>query len=215
MAKKLVLNGLDCFLLPQKAMYIAKHQLLVISDWHLGKLKHFRKEGFFVPAPNVMEELSRLDTLLNALEVKQVVFLGDLFHSKLNSDWEQFCIYTKAKPNITFTLTKGNHDILDDAHWERSALRIVDHLLLEEGIVLSHEPLRGLESHIINVVGHIHPGCQIFLAGRQSFRLPCFHLENRVLTLPAFGKFTGLHILPKTSLTKVYAIVDQSVLELP
>ncbi len=199
MAKKLVLNGLDCFLLPQKAMYIAKHQLLVISDWHLGKLKHFRKEGFFVPAPNVMEELSRLETLLNALEVKQVVFLGDL----------------KAKPNITFTLTKGNHDILDDAHWERSALRIVDHLLLEEGIVLSHEPLRGLESHIINVVGHIHPGCQIFLAGRQSFRLPCFHLENRVLTLPAFGKFTGLHILPKTSLTKVYAIVDQSVLELP
>ncbi|MVZ66934.1 ligase-associated DNA damage response endonuclease PdeM [Sphingobacterium sp. DK4209] len=215
MAKKVVLCGLDCFLLPQKALYIPKHQLLVISDWHLGKLMHFRKEGIFVPAPAVSEELSRLDLLLAELAVEQVLFLGDLFHSKLNSEWEEFCQYTHSKPHIQFTLTNGNHDILSDAHWGRSALRIVDHVLLEEGLLFSHEPLAGLDNHIINVVGHIHPGCQVFLSGRQTFRLPCFHFENRVLTLPAFGKYTGLHILRKTPQNRVYAIVDQSVMELP
>ncbi len=60
---------------------------------------------------------------------------------------------------------------------------------------------------------HIHPGCVIETKGRQSFRLPCFHLKNKQLTLPAFGKYTGLHISPKDADTQIFAIVNDAVIE--
>ncbi len=215
MAKRLELNGLECYLLPQRAFYIAKYQMLLVSDWHLGKLKHFRAEGLFVPAPAIQEELARLDAILNEIPVKQVVFLGDLFHSKLNSDWHLFCQYLQGKTGISFSLTVGNHDILNDEDWHRAGLKLTDHILLPEGILLSHEPKAGLDGHLINIVGHVHPGCVIQTAGRQTFRLPCFHLHKQLLTLPAFGKYTGLHILPAHQEARIFAIVDQSILELP
>ncbi len=214
MAKRIELNGLEMYLLPQKALYIPSYQLLVISDWHLGKLSHFRREGLFVPAPAAEEEFERLDILLQELQVKDVVFLGDLFHSQWNSDWEKLKAYINlhAQQTLRFTLTKGNHDILKDHHFENFSLRVKSEVILSEGIVLSHEPLPDLPNYMVNIVGHIHPGCLIGAGARQSFRLPCFHFKDRVLTMPAFGKFTGLHIMKPEPQADIYAVVNDAVI---
>ena len=214
MAKKIILNGLEVFLLPQKGLYIPSYEMLVISDWHLGKLNHFRRSGFFVPSPDPQEEFDRLNLILNDLQVKEVVFLGDLFHSSWNEDWEKFKLFVNSYfHKIDFTLTKGNHDILADHHFLQINLKVKEEVILSEGVILSHEPINGLPAYMYNIVGHIHPGCLIETKGRQSFKLPCFHLENRILTMPAFGKFTGLYLMEKSISAKVFAIVHDAVIE--
>lgn len=214
MAKRIELNGLELFLLPQKVIYIPKYKKLIISDWHLGKLTHFRKEGIFVPSPAIEEELERLNLLINELDIKEIVFLGDLFHSIWNADWEKFKSYINhiSKQAIKCTLTKGNHDILSDNHFYNMEIQVIKEIVLSEGIVLSHEPIIGLPHYMYNIVGHIHPGCLIEVGARQSFKLPCFFLQDNVLTMPAFGKFTGLYLVKKAVNNTIYAIVNDSVI---
>jgi metallophosphoesterase superfamily enzyme len=46
------------------------------------------------------------------------------------------------------------------------------------------------------LAGHLHPG--VVLGGRahDRLRLPCFHFGPRSGVLPAFGEFTGMHVVP-------------------
>ncbi len=214
MAKRIVLNGLDCFMLPQKVLYIPDYRLLVVSDWHLGKLTHFRKEGIFIPPVQINEEIDRMELLLEELPVERVVLLGDLFHSEWNEDWRQFTFFIQRYPHISFVLTKGNHDILAIDHWREAKIKVVPQYVLKEGLVFSHEPQPDLPNYMINIVGHVHPGCLLKVKGRQSFRLPCFHLAERILTLPAYGKWTGVQVLPQVEGVRFFPIINDEVLEL-
>lgn len=215
MAKKITLNTIELFLMPQKCVFIPQYQLLVISDWHLGKLSHFRKEGLFIPQNKVQLELEQLGELLQELPVRKVVFLGDLFHSDFNHDWDAFISYISTFPHVEFVLTKGNHDILPDFIWKQNTIiKQQEYVLLAEGLLLSHEPLPDLPAYMYNMVGHIHPGCVMETKGRQRFRLPCYYLRDSVLTLPAFGKYTGLHIVSKDDNAQIFAIVNDVVLEI-
>jgi len=212
MAKKLELNGVEVFLLPQKAVFIPQYHLLIISDWHLGKLGHFRQEGLFIPPMQLANEFARLEEMLLELPVKNVIFLGDLFHSNWNTEWDDFVSFLKKYPQIEFILTKGNHDILPRDMFN-TCLKIKESYVLSEGVVFSHQPIHGLPDHIYNVVGHVHPGCLVTTKGRQHFRLPCFHLKDKVLTVPAFGKWTGLCLLDKEEDNRLFAVVNDAVLE--
>jgi len=214
MAKKIVFNQIDIFLLAQRALYIPQYGVLVVSDWHLGKLKHFRSEGLFVPTGNMIDELATLDQLIHEWKATKVVFLGDLFHSKWNSDWEKLAEYCTERADIAFLLTKGNHDIIPIEIVEKSLIQFQDSICLGTDLVLSHEPLADLPSQVLNIVGHIHPGFAVRGKGRQVFRLPCFHLHKQILTVPAFGKWTGLHLLKPDQEARFFVIIDRDVLEI-
>ncbi|MFD1768907.1 ligase-associated DNA damage response endonuclease PdeM [Sphingobacterium suaedae] len=214
MSKKINLNGLDVFLMPQKVVFIPRYDMIILSDWHIGKLGHFRKEGLFVPPMQLEEEFARLAVLVEELLIRQVVFLGDLFHSSWNYEWDEFQKFLGRYPGIRFTLTRGNHDILPDALWRKSILHVKEHVLLSEGILFSHEPMPNLDKGIINVVGHLHPGCEVATRGRQFFKLPCFYWEEGVLTLPAFGRWTGLFLVGKRYNNRIFAVVGNEVVEL-
>ena len=214
MVKKITLNRLEIHLLAERALFIPHYDMLVISDWHLGKLGHFRKEGLFVPPMQLEQEFERLAALLENTNCKQVVFLGDLFHSDYNYEWDQLVLFLNKYPEIKFILTTGNHDILAQKHLLASPIQQEKQIRLAEGIVLSHEPIRQLDSHWINIVGHIHPGCEIIAKGRQRFRMPCFVLESDRLTMPAFGQWTGLYIIPKAEHNRIFPILNTTVAEL-
>ncbi|MGO3164188.1 MAG: ligase-associated DNA damage response endonuclease PdeM [Sphingobacteriaceae bacterium] len=216
MNKRIELNGVDLWLLPERALYIPEEKALIISDWHLGKLRHFRSEGLFVPDPGIGSELERLDRLLKQYAVTRLIFLGDLFHSRWNKDWDTFKSYATRLNNsgIKLELTRGNHDILDPEHFRGMSMLVSDSIVFKGDILLSHDRLM-LRSPRTQIVGHIHPGCLIDVGARQSFKLPCFHLQDRILTLPAFGLYTGLHILKNTSDSRLFPIVTDCVLELP
>ncbi len=213
MAKTLEWRGIELKLLSSRVLYIPLYHILVVSDWHLGKLGHFRKEGLFVPAMQLQEEFDRFGRIVEQYSVQKVVFLGDLFHSTHNSEWDALMRYLQQFSTIEFILTKGNHDILSGLPLDQSPLMVVDYLELVEGIVLSHEPIPTGHA-VLNIVGHIHPGAEIHGRGRQRFRLPCFHLHENVLTLPAFGRWTGLHIIKKRADNRLFPIMANEVIEL-
>ncbi|WP_437921348.1 ligase-associated DNA damage response endonuclease PdeM [Sphingobacterium sp. LRF_L2] len=213
MSKKLILNGVEIYLLPQKAAFLPAYRMLIVSDWHVGKLGHFRKEGLFVPQMHLQEDFSRLDLLINELSVLQVVFLGDLFHSDWNYEWDELHNFLRKFPQVNFKLTLGNHDMLPESFRTQSIISVQNSILLDEGLILSHQPLQERSDFLYNIVGHIHPGYEIMMLGRQYYRVPCFLLENKVLTLPAFGRWTGLHLMSKNRYNRIFSIAGNEVLE--
>jgi len=49
--------------------------------------------------------------------------------------------------------------------------------------------------------------------GRQSLRLPCFFMGSKIGILPAFGVFTGLHVLHPEPEDRVFLIAEKNIVE--
>lgn len=214
MGKTIRLMDTNFTLLPERALLVPDYHTLVVADWHLGKGTHFRKAGIFMPSASVDNDVLRIQLLLDSHAVHTVVFLGDLFHSDLNSEWHVFERFRAANPSIRFILTRGNHDILPDDILENAAVDIMPSYSIAPHIYCSHHPTDGTVAGQLHIAGHVHPGCLVSNAGRQMYRLPCFYHHGQTLLLPAFGTLTGLHLLPHRSGARVYPIVGGNVWEL-
>ena len=62
--------------------------------------------------------------------------------------------------------------------------------------------------------GHVHPGVKLKGAGLQQLKMPCFYQSRNQLILPAFGAFTGLHILTPKEGDCVYITSGKEVMEI-
>lgn len=208
---EITLAGTIIQLLPQKALFLPEHSLLVLGDLHLGKAMHFRKAGIFMPAASAADDYTMLHRLFQAYQPRQVFFLGDLFHSLHNSEWQQFGQLLDQYPGISFTLIRGNHDILKDSEYRQIGLQVVEGALRIDDLIFAHEPMAEVPEGAINIAGHIHPGCVLRGLGRQSLTLPCFYLSGQTFLLPAFGRLTGLHVLSRDRATSVFAVLPERV----
>lgn len=197
-------------LLPEKAVWLPQHRMLLVADLHLGKITHFRKAGLYMPAVNDRADLEIIQQLINRYAPDRLVFLGDLFHSQLNSGWQQLLRFLLDHPQLQVILTKGNHDILSDDLFRQARITVVDELAAGN-LLLTHQPMNNLPKHIINIAGHIHPGYLHQAPGRQHYRLPCFYYYRQMLLLPAFGNYTGMHLLKKEPDSQIFVIAGQKI----
>ncbi|HWK56224.1 MAG TPA: ligase-associated DNA damage response endonuclease PdeM [Parapedobacter sp.] len=213
MAKTIRLIDTDLVLLPERALWLPDYRTLVVADWHLGKSTHFRKAGIFMPSASVDKDVLRIQSLLDRYAVDTVVFLGDLFHSDLNSEWLVFERFRMANPSIRFILTRGNHDILPDDLLEKAAVDVVASYSIAPHIHCTHHPEENGFAGRLNLAGHVHPGCLIPAKGRQAYRLPCFYYREQILLLPAFGSLTGLYLVQPARHARIYPIAGDQVWE--
>lgn len=214
MGKTIRLMDTNLTLLPERALLVPEYKTLVVADWHLGKGTHFRKAGIFMPPPSVEKDVQRVQALLDRHAVRTIVFLGDLFHSELNSEWHAFEKLRASNPATHFVLTRGNHDILPDELMRAAGVEVVDRYLLGPGIYGTHHPQESSPLGGLHIAGHVHPGCLVSNAARQRYRLPCFYHQGHTLLLPAFGALTGLHLMPRRPGARIYPIVGDEVWEL-
>lgn len=198
-------------LLPQKAIWWEKQKALLIADLHLGKGMHFRKAGLPLPLVSHQKDFAQLTELLETPNLEQVIFLGDLFHSSYNSDWELLGEILKDYQHLNFILVQGNHDILHKQHYQRFGFKVFDILHLGP-FLLSHEPIEKPSAY--NIYGHIHPGVKLYGKGRQKLKLPCFFFSKNHAVMPSFGKLTGLYALQPKKKDNVYVIVEDSVVKI-
>jgi len=198
-------------LLAEKAIYWADQSALLISDVHLGKISHFRKSGIGLPSAASRDNYSRIARLILDHKPTQVIFLGDLFHSTYNEEWKYFVNFINGFEDVEFILILGNHDILDDNQYQTTKLQVVIQLMLGP-FLLTHHPTE--TETAFNLCGHIHPAIRLRGASRQSVKIPCFYLTKNQCILPAFGTFTGTHILPLKDADRVYGAVDTSVIRI-
>lgn len=204
----------DLLLLPQKAIYWQQERVLIASDVHLGKVGHFRKAGIAVPRDMEQDDLAVLSDLIHEHRPETIYFLGDLFHSDMNADWDWFALWRRQFPKLKIVLIRGNHDIIHDSHYV--ALDIALHNELQVGpFLMLHHPLTEaklakLDSYAF--CGHIHPGVSLVGKGRQSLTLPCFAFGSKQAILPSFGKFTGRVAIRNAQTDRIFAVLKDKVL---
>lgn len=210
-AAQLELEGLNLILLPEKAIFIPEEKTLLLADLHLGKINHFRLAGIPLPSRANDENLERLIDVINKTRASKVVFLGDLFHSHYNHEWESLGQVLSHFPTSEFHLVLGNHDIMSQVQYERHRIKVCEELYLGP-LYLTHEVVEKSERY--NLAGHVHPGVRLTGRGRQSVTLPCFYFGKRQGLMPAFGSFTGLARVGIKKEDRVFAIADGKVLDL-
>jgi len=193
------------------AVYWEGQQTLLISDVHLGKVAHFRKHGIAIPNQAIFENFLRLNAVLDFFKPQRIIFLGDLFHSKLNNEWRLFADWVKAT-QIEIILVEGNHDIISKEKYSELNIRTFPSLLIDD-FLLTHHP--EAEDGFFNFCGHIHPGINLRGSGRQSLSLPCFFRRKNQMILPAFGEFTGNFYLMPMENDIIYAITNEAVILIP
>ena len=202
------LNGEQALLLSQKAVYITGERILLLSDLHIGKSSHFRREGVAVPSSMYTSDLLKLGYLIKQMDPNRVFILGDLFHVGLNCDVDLFRSWRDAFKDIDIILIKGNHDRFDASKSSELGIEIIDEYILNGKFHLRHVPGNFHYEGLLTISGHIHPAVRVFGKGRQSATLSCFHLSRHKLVLPAFGEFTGRHIISPDTGDRVFAIVE-------
>ncbi|GAA4273780.1 ligase-associated DNA damage response endonuclease PdeM [Aquimarina gracilis] len=184
--------------------------MLLIADVHLGKVTHFRKHGSAVPQSAIQHNFDQLNTVLQHFQPEVLCFLGDLFHSYLNSEWIIFAEWAN-KIESKIILVSGNHDIISPIKYEELDIHVTDAWKLGS-IYLTHEPKT--EENFFNVSGHVHPGVRLRGTAKQSLSIPCFLKKPNQMILPSFGTFTGKHIVTPTENDQIFAIAHDEVIEI-
>ncbi|HET8737894.1 MAG TPA: ligase-associated DNA damage response endonuclease PdeM [Pricia sp.] len=193
---------------PSGALFWKEKSILLISDVHLGKISHFRKFGAAVPRNAIQRNFDRMDGCLQHFTPEHVIFMGDLFHSSLNKEWQ---LFEKWRGNINskITLVAGNHDIISPVKYEELGIQVASELQLA-GFLMTHHPEE--REGFFNFCGHVHPAIRLTGLGRQSVRLRCFYKSKSQLILPAFGAFTGSFTVGPKRGCEVYALLGDAVL---
>ncbi len=199
-------------LLPQKALWLMRQKIVLMADLHFGKINHFRKAGIAVPARANDKNAENLISVLQATKPERLIFLGDLFHSHYNEDWEVVGQIRKHFVNCSFELVLGNHDILSEIQYERHNMKFYLNELREDNLILTHEPMEEIPEGYYNLCGHLHPGIHLRGAGKQSITLPCFYFGEKQAILPAFGSFTGLARIAPKKTDRIYVIAENKII---
>ena len=200
--------GFTLRLMPERAVLIEETQALLIADPHFGKSATFRKEGIPIPDEILKNDLNRLSNALIRSNAKELIILGDFFHSELNSEWDEFLKWIEQYPSLDLKVIPGNHD--------KSMLSLIDsagfltHDEIQVGeLTLRHDPSEDLA--IPTLCGHVHPSVTLRGKARQSMRLPAFVLLQNTLVLPAFGSFTGFEDLSKSGYRKAWVVQGDNI----
>lgn len=145
-------------------LYLTKHKILVLSDFHIGYEEELNKKGVLVPRVQYKDVIDRLEMIFSKTEPEIIVINGDLKHefgAISKQEWKEtmrLIDYLERKGKLI--LIKGNHDTILGPIAEKKDIKIVDELLVDD-ILITHghkipEKLAG-----VIIIAHEHPAVKI------------------------------------------------------
>lgn len=171
---------------PSGALWLPAAGAALLADVHLGYAWAMRRRGQLGP-PVSAGVGERLERLLQELQPRLLVVLGDLVHAPRPGAEEQAAIerqIASLRAHAGLLLVRGNHDrgfARDFAHLELPAV--------EEwafgGWRAVHGDQAGPGQRLI--LGHFHPAVSIRDAAGARMRLPAFLVFPNAVVLPAFS----------------------------
>lgn len=206
---------LECILHAESAVIHPETDTLFVADAHFGKSATFRQGGIPIPSGVIQEDLNRLSKLIHNFSIKDIFFLGDLFHSSKNNEWNVFSDWRQEHHQLRMNLIVGNHDILDEESYREAELMVYSEPYDWNGVQLRHHPVdinNHAEIHPY-FCGHVHPGVRLVEAGKFSQTLPCYLKSGSMFMLPAFGSFTGLGIIHPQKEDRIFVVAGSVVHE--
>jgi DNA ligase-associated metallophosphoesterase len=211
------------WLTSERTLFWEEEKVLIVSDLHFGKTGHFRKSGIAIPRSVYKEDLQRLVVQIQHFQPKQLIIVGDMFHSHANRELELFLKWRNDLSHLEMLLVKGNHDILKEEWYDQAGIQVCRSTLSVNRFHFVHDigDLAGKKGSFAKLTGsssayffsgHIHPGIRIQGIGKQSLCFPCFYFGKEFAVLPAFSRFTGVALIEPEKEQQVFAIVDNSVI---
>lgn len=173
--------GTRCTALPSGALYLPDHDVLCVSDLHLGKSERIaRRSGVMLPPYEVQETLQKLESDITTTQPRQVICLGDSFDdldAARGIDQGMRLWLTRLQAGKSWVWIEGNHDPgpIDLGGTHRADMTIG---------TLTFRHIATADT--AEVSGHYHPKHRI--AGRSR---PAFMYDQQRLIMPAFGAYTG------------------------
>ena len=214
---KFLFKGQSLWLSSERCIFWENEKALILSDLHFGKTGHFRKSGIPVPQNVFKEDLQRLFSQVQFYKADTLIIVGDLFHSRENKEMDLFLKWRNDHPSLELLLVKGNHDILSRKFYELAGIEVFDDSLLKTPFCFTHDislKCDDIAKADFTFSGHIHPGIRINGVGKQSLHFPCFYFNKDFAVLPAFSRFTGLASIRPERGDKVFALIENNVLEI-
>ena len=204
--------GQRLWLSPYRCIFWEQEQVLIVSDLHFGKTGHFRKMGIGVPQTIYKEDLQRLLHQVQYFQPRQLIVVGDFFHSHANKELELFKKWRNDFPALAICLVKGNHDMLQ-ADWYRDCgIELVEEELQVGSFHFRHDLAdKPSSDDRYFFSGHLHPGVRLQGTARPSLLFPCFYFTGNYCVLPAFSVFTGTVAVRPLAGDRVFAIVENSI----
>lgn len=213
------------WLTTDRTMFWEEEKALIVSDLHFGKTGHFRKSGIAIPPSVYREDLQRLVVQIQYFQPRELIIVGDMFHSHANKELELFLKWRSDLAGVHIRLVRGNHDILKDEWYQQAGIDLSSQTLSRKDFHFVHDisdQLKQRDGFIKNISeersyffsGHIHPGIRLNGMGKQSLCFPCFYFGKKYAVLPAFSRFTGVAMIYPAAEEEVFAIVNQELIQL-
>lgn len=191
-------------------VYWENRRTLILSDLHLGKPGHFRKNGISVPMQVFEDDLHRLGAAIQLHQPEKILVIGDLFHSSHNAEHDMFLQWREQNPT-PILLVPGNHDVLTEEWYNRAGISIAAERWKEGPFTFVHDHDEDYSTDQFVFSGHVHPGVTLYGNARQRVHLPCFYFGRTFALLPAFGRFTGSVSVEMEKEASVFAITENEI----
>ena len=206
------IDGYKLRLLADGGVFDSDTRTLFVADLHLGKTTVFREAGLALPDGPDATILERLALMIASTCAESLVILGDVFHARASGIEHALVAWSAAHPHLRLRIVPGNHDRRIPWHeWLPGAGILAEGDRVGPWCVAHHPPGK---AEATTLCGHLHPGIAIGKARERKLRVPCFWLCRSALVLPAFGEFTGLHMIGREPGDRVWIAAAGKVVEL-
>lgn len=205
------------WLSPDRCMLWEEENTLIVADLHLGKSGHFRKEGIGIPQHIYKADLQRLMSQLYLFKADRLIIAGDFTHSSANKELDLFLRWRRDFSALQIDLVLGNHDLLDRNWYAAAEIYVHEEQLVSGPFVFQHEPSATpgtAAAGLYTFSGHLHPVIHLKGKGKQQLRFPCYYFGMTQAVLPAFSKFTGGFAVSPVKGEKIFALVDDAIMEI-
>jgi uncharacterized protein len=207
--------GETLLLHPLKAVYWPREQMLIVCDVHVGKIGHFRQNGIPLPTLTAKNNYWNLTILFETFKPTQFLVIGDLTHSRVNSEWHDFVDYLDQYPDLKKRLVLGNHDAMETAEFVHLGFAMTHEISLDPFTFVHSPPAKHHQQDgTYYLSGHIHPGIKLVGKGKSSLIIPCFYFGENQGILPAFGAFTGYVPIKPGKKDRIIGITTDSLVDL-
>ena len=194
----------------QRVLFWENTNTLILSDLHIGKTAHFRKNGIPISAKVLHNDINRLEAVINHFKPERIIVVGDLFHAEYNPDVIVFQQWFLQFKQLSWILVQGNHDKNDFKLYEATTIKVVRGMLELKPFTFIHD-IEHPEAHKIYITGHTHPGVFLKGKGKQRIKLPCFLISTHNLVLPAFSLFSGLNTSVRMHEPTYYVFTEDAI----
>ena len=215
-------------------IYLAKHNALIFSDFHLGFEETLNTRGSLVPRFQFKDTITLLDKICANIQqpIETIILNGDIKHefgTITTQEWREVLklidfLLTKCKKII---IVKGNHDMTLSVIAKKRNMCIVKNLrmgdiLIAHGDSIDKEALEKTVKTII--IGHDHPA----FAVRDNRRVELFKCylkgtwkRKTLIVQPSFntvregtdvlqGRFLSPYLGQQIDNFEVWVVADQT-----